>query len=543
MTIFRKFSFVFITLIMVFIIASCGKKVTEIKSIEFVKQPKSVYTVDDPIEIEVKVVVGDNETSYTISYTKQEGVQLKITGQDNPINITKSGFTITGIDTSQAGKKTAVIKYSKDGSSASIVFTYEIKEKEVITNPLFAGGTGTSNDPFLVANREQLNNITKMFNENSNYYYYKIANGISRIDASNWTPINLWGSFDGNGVTFTNLDNTLFAYVGNKDYTPNKNFSVTIQNFNIDDNARIIKYDSFAALVVARSSIVNLTFKNINIGGYLQTNGIAASLLALGPGNYASSNNWASESHITIENVISTATLVSFIQSPAGFIAHQMEVQSSSDVKIKDSAYLGLMVYPKDQVAKYVDGNPNYAPVIFDYSQDFRRYLVQKGINNIDDLHKATNYTNEHVYKLNAQSFERKRINNNGNELDKLPAYGETFTVDAVQGATKATFALIAAPNDKNNKGNFVSTYVVETVQKSNDKFISNNVKHFKVRVNPTGVQETGADGEFFNIVNPVYGNTKGSSSFVLVIQTDDDNRILGVEIYYFNDKELTWIE
>ena len=96
----------------------------------------------------------------------------------------------------------------------------------------FAGGSGTKEDPYLIETAAHLQNIGSQYE--LGYKYYKVADGVSVIDCSGWPKeLKLNGSFDGNGVTLTNLSNHLFKAVGRVGESDNiviKNFTANMEN-------------------------------------------------------------------------------------------------------------------------------------------------------------------------------------------------------------------------------------------------------------------------------------------------------------------------
>ena len=82
----------------------------------------------------------------------------------------------------------------------------------------FAGGTGTEQDPYLIATPAQLNNVRNDFTA-----HYKLINDIDLAEWGNWEPIvSFGGVFDGDGYTIRNMTVNessyqyagLFGYVG-----------------------------------------------------------------------------------------------------------------------------------------------------------------------------------------------------------------------------------------------------------------------------------------------------------------------------------------
>ena len=71
----------------------------------------------------------------------------------------------------------------------------------------FAGGLGTEEKPYLIANAEHMQNITTLYDS---YNYYKVADGVKTLDLADYSgEVYLYGSFDGNNVTFVNAKSFL----------------------------------------------------------------------------------------------------------------------------------------------------------------------------------------------------------------------------------------------------------------------------------------------------------------------------------------------
>ena len=88
------------------------------------------------------------------------------------------------------------------------VYTSSEADKEAIKNGAmdFAGGIGTEASPYLISERKHFENIAL---RNDSYAYYKVKDGTSSIDLEGWGKMDINGSFNGNGVTFTNVDSVL----------------------------------------------------------------------------------------------------------------------------------------------------------------------------------------------------------------------------------------------------------------------------------------------------------------------------------------------
>lgn len=96
---------------------------------------------------------------------------------------------------------------------------------EEINNSLFAGGTGTIEDPFQISNAEQFNNIRHNLSAN-----YILVSDIDLSIYSNWNAIGTYenrfcGTFDGDnhsitGLTILDTEIDSNSYQGSAEYFP-----------------------------------------------------------------------------------------------------------------------------------------------------------------------------------------------------------------------------------------------------------------------------------------------------------------------------------
>ena len=138
----------------------------------------------------------------------------------------------------------------------------------------FAGGFGTEAAPFIIANPEQLMNISKHYDT---YNYYKVADGVTSLDLTGIGRINLHGSFDGNGVSLVNLTTALFERVGYQ----NKAETIKISNLTATMNA--IDGRAFVRNIFNAGTT---TFENITLHGYIEGLYNMGSFYNYGTANY-----------------------------------------------------------------------------------------------------------------------------------------------------------------------------------------------------------------------------------------------------------------
>ena len=173
------------------VLTGCGRK-EDVTSIAFVERPSSTYFIGDTLEFSLKVTLKDGG-SETVSYPADDRI------------------TVSGFSTATAGTYTATVSYD----AYSLEFTYSVYSDTAE----FAGGTGSAQEPYLIASATQFQNMLKKTNAK---YYYKL---IADIDFSGVTikqPVNdteyaetsdkyFSAVIDGNGYSLLNVDNVTTA--------------------------------------------------------------------------------------------------------------------------------------------------------------------------------------------------------------------------------------------------------------------------------------------------------------------------------------------
>ena len=373
---------------------------------------------------------------------------------------------------------------------------------------LFAGGTGTQKDPYLVSNRIEFENMSEI----KSYSYFKWV-GDPNVDASNWSSSNyLCGSFDGNGVVFNNLDCFLFRAVwnGSESWNPAEDIvnTYTIKNFTVNVN---IVSDGWIAAVVRVAGVHNFVMENVTVHGYVEGATGVASFVCFGAGNYAP-ESWTYDGHITFKNCNSDAIIVAKSGNAVGFIAHAMTATSEATVTLENSNYTGTMSCSS---CKYICGNWINATITDDQSSTK---------NNV--IYKTSDNGWKYIEEGKTGSFTVK--------TGTLPSnIGDVFELDAESGATKAIISLVISPNP----GCFTSTYMTEEVNVVDGKFTSVNVKYFTIRINANGVTEEGVHGNYYDVVNSIYNGTLGANTTVRFTQYNAAGGIISITNFSFNDK------
>ncbi len=156
----RRISALSIGFMFVLLIVGCIE-VQDIADVEFVTIPKTTYLINEEIEhFEVRVTV-EGEDDIVVSSSDDR-------------------LTITGFNTETIGTRTMEITFD-EFEGASINFVYTVVNS--MTDTLFAGGEGTSENPYLVENAQQLSNIRLALDK-----HYQLENDIDMTDID-WVPI------------------------------------------------------------------------------------------------------------------------------------------------------------------------------------------------------------------------------------------------------------------------------------------------------------------------------------------------------------------
>ncbi len=180
----------------------------------------------------------------------------------------------------------------------------------------FSGGRGTRIEPYLIADKDQFQKITDMYDK---YAYYKIADGYTETDLGNWTPVYLHGSFDGNSKAFTNVTSSIFMKVGYYDSSSGfKEENITLKNF----SAEMKVETSGNGIVRVISNSGTTRFENITVTGSIFGQWHVASFYNYGT---AQAGGGGASYRVDFVKCKSTATLISPVEGTGGFIGHGYE--------------------------------------------------------------------------------------------------------------------------------------------------------------------------------------------------------------------------
>ncbi|SDB07172.1 FMN-binding protein [Eubacterium oxidoreducens] len=172
---------------------------------------------------------------------------------------------------------------------------------------IFAGGTGTQEDPYTISTEEQLRNFAASLTQGVTYkgYTVKLVNDIELDSETTWTPVGgsdyaFDGTFDGAGYTVSNMT------IG----TENSKFEITngeifigffgvldthavVKNLNLTDVSIYVKYSSsvFAGGIVgymdsSASTYQGATINNCSVDGIIEVDSAKNNTFAGGIAGY-----------------------------------------------------------------------------------------------------------------------------------------------------------------------------------------------------------------------------------------------------------------
>ncbi|MBQ3116520.1 MAG: type II secretion system protein [Clostridia bacterium] len=346
---------------------------------------------------------------------------------------------------------------------------------------LFAGGEGTEANPYVIETAEQAQNISTLYGVD--YNYYKVADGVTALNWSGKTQINMQGSFDGNGVAFDNVADGLFGTVCGETAQKGegtayvKNLTV---NFASTNTQGVVDYN------ISK----NFTMENVTAHGYLENSYNAASFI-----DYAGANN-QTEHNVALINCNSDMTIVITQGGASAMIGHFYSA-STSTFTFTNCSYTGNIFSSSGANKCYEIGSVGGREVIW----------------NGETVHTSKRLVTENAYAIKAIK---------GGATEKYA----TFETEKVAGCAFAKAILTIGPNGNGTTvigGYFCGDYMTEDLIVSGDTLSTEQIKFFDITSNGNATSKTGlsADGKTFNIVNSKYNNEIGGAS-VRIIQYND---------------------
>ena len=344
----NKIFAVVLALFMVFVAVSCDDK------------PYHVFEKGDFKYCDYSLSENNNEVvisgyGRSVQIPFEEGAEVLAFGKDDVISESLRGKSYKSIEDAYKGTKEGDIlvllgcsksndvddKYL-DGRIWRATHDEKCNHKK---NGLFASGYGTKIEPYMIANKEQFLNISKMY---ETYAYYKIDDSYSETDLGGWPSVDLHGSFDGNGKTFTNVTDSIFRNVGKRGEKLEE--TITLKNFKAAMNVKT----SGRALVGVIANCGTTVFEDITVSGSIAGKWNIGSFY-----NYGTAQSVDGGSDYTVEFVdcLSNADLICFGEGACGgFIGHGYQGGGNTlTVNIDDkSDFFGEIYTPDGKGKKYI---------------------------------------------------------------------------------------------------------------------------------------------------------------------------------------------
>ena len=474
-----------------------------------------VVETETPANFEVETE-SNGTTTYEVSLEDNNGAAITSTGDAFIVELNigvvdLQRFVHNGVEMTEANGELDNNEYVYNQSTG--IITFKTTSFSPFTSEyLFDGGLGTVEYPYLIADRVQFEGISDV----ETYSYYEWV-GANEVDASNWTNgVYLVGSFDGKGVTFNNLDNTLFKGVwnGTESGHPAVDTENTYTIKNLTVNAHIVSA-GWVSGVLRNAGVHNFVMENVTVHGYIEGATGVASFVCFGPGNYATvEENYSYDGNITFKNCNSDATIIAKSGNAVGFISHAMTATSAATIKLENSNFTGELSATSLSACKYLCGNWLNATATDD-QKDSKNNTIYRASNN--------GWTYIAEGKIGSFSVEQAAVPSN---------IGDAFVLNAKPNAATAVVALVVSPNP----GNMTSTYISEEISVENGVFTSDKVKYYQIRVNASGISEGGVHGDYYDIVYPDFNGALGSNTIVRVTQYASNGNIVGITEFNFHD-------
>jgi len=233
---------------------------------------------------------------------------------------------------------------------------------------------------------------------------------------------------------------------------------------------------------------------------------------------------------VTFRNCENDATLVALGETASGFILnpYSNNTKEKSMITIEDSIFMGNMynVSANDMNNKYICGIHSHYPMTYSYSESFLETYGSKLSTLVDlDVVGEEGYilVGNSVNKPDFYKGYRDVIARSTGSLTDMN-FGDAFVVNKVENAVDAIITLEIAPNDTNDKGAYLGTYLTEKVKwedYTSGTYTTQTVKYFTITINAEdGSAQHGVVGSNFNVQHEGYGHTHNGAS-VKVVQHD----------------------
>ncbi|MCR5666576.1 MAG: FMN-binding protein [Eubacterium sp.] len=172
---------------------------------------------------------------------------------------------------------------------------------------IFASGTGTSEDPYMIETEDQLRNFAASLDQGITYkgYTIKLANDIELTTTTTWTPVGgsdyaFDGTFDGGGYTVSGMtigtEDSYYEITNGEvfiGFFGVLNTNAVVENLNLTDISIFVSYDSsvFAGGIVgymdsSASTYQGATINNCSVDGDIDVQSTKNNTFAAGIAGY-----------------------------------------------------------------------------------------------------------------------------------------------------------------------------------------------------------------------------------------------------------------
>ena len=245
-----------------------------------VSVPATGVSEDATPVVSIKPTEADTTASATIKTEGKDAIayDISITNLDGTTKATIEiyiGKGLTGVEIFHNDTKMDEGDFSYDSETGYITIkSATFSPFTIAYDATLFEGNGSKDNPFIIKNVTDLGNI-KTYGDS--YNYYKVADGVTEIDCTNFKGTNLNGSFDGNGVTFKNVTGKLFGKVG----TSTDDDAMTLKNFTAEMNGN-------GTGVVYWAYTSSITFENVKVTGTIDGHWNVGAFVEYGPGENTS---------------------------------------------------------------------------------------------------------------------------------------------------------------------------------------------------------------------------------------------------------------
>ena len=519
---------------------------TKIAQVEIGGESKCLWLFQDGIYEQIKIT--SNSTSTNGEWIDSSNVSNEIKEvatqiANSFISSTRPVWSTDDEDRKieDATNKETILSESGKTDIEELINHVRDSKEEIIRKNSFESGSGTESDPYIIANRKQLeliptdeSKLEKNPDGTLKYVYYKLLEGVE-IDCSGWVTPALYGSLDGNGAKLNNLTTHFVTEPEELLNKPSYDKMVYVGNFTI--NANINGNQTISAAVMLRMKTNNLTLENITVHGYIEDDGATVFIRDI-----CTTSSEGYRNNIIIKDCFSDATVVARSSTASGFFGWiELGGNITSDDKFIfiNSQFVGNLVATENKgavKARYFGDSTGqqatrYATLTVDEASS--KY---NGVNLFSQEISSSHTIEEYTYSLTIDDHPMTSTFTFINDTSNSIAIGGTFQVDKNANAVSAKATLIVAPDGNQVTifgGTYTTTYLFEELTPSNSKFVTSKIKYFNVDVNAAGKTETGIDGNYLHIVNPDFNNHY-SAYYVTITQYDEHGNVVQVNRWQF---------